>query len=57
MCFMLAGAVDKFYLFKYGLAFILIFVGLKMVCLNDLYGGHFPITYSLGFIWELLRFP
>ncbi|HEX8183956.1 MAG TPA: TerC family protein, partial [Blastocatellia bacterium] len=44
MYFMLAGAVDKFYLLKYGLAVVLIFVGLKMVWLNDLYEGKFPIT-------------
>ena len=48
--FMLAGAVDKFHLLKYGLAVILIFVGLKMVWLNDLYGGKFPISISLGII-------
>jgi len=29
---------------------VLIFVGLKMTVLNRLYGGHFPITYSLGII-------
>ena len=50
MYFMLAGAVDKFYLLKYGLAVVLIFVGLKMVWLNDLYGGKFPIVLSLGII-------
>lgn len=50
MYFMLAGAVDKFYLLKYGLSFVLIFVGLKMVWLNDAFGGKFPIGYSLGFI-------
>ena len=50
MYFMLAGAVDKFYLLKYGLALVLMFVGLKMVWLNDAYGGKFPITWSLGFI-------
>jgi predicted tellurium resistance membrane protein TerC len=50
MYFMLAGAVDKFYLLKYGLAVVLIFVGLKMVWLNDAFGGKFPITWSLGFI-------
>ena len=47
---MLAGAIDKFYLLKYGLAIVLIFVGLKMVWLNDAFGGKFPIVYSLGFI-------
>ncbi len=50
MYFMLAGAVDKFHLLKYGLAIVLTFVGLKMVWLNDAFGGKFPITYSLGFI-------
>ncbi len=50
MYFMLAGAIDKFYLLKYGLSVVLIFVGLKMVWLNDFYGGKFPISYSLGFI-------
>ncbi len=50
MYFMLAGAVDKFYLLKYGLAIVLIFVGLKMVWLDDAFGGKFPISWSLGFI-------
>ncbi len=50
MYFMLNGAVDKFHLLKYGLAIVLTFVGLKMVWLNDLYNGKFPIVYSLGFI-------
>ena len=48
--FVLAGAVTKFYMLKYGLALVLIFVGLKMVWLNRLFGGHFPITWSLGVI-------
>lgn len=52
--FMLAGAIDKFYLLKYGLSVILVFVGLKMVWLNDLFGGKFPITYSLGIILGVL---
>jgi len=50
MYFMLAGAVDKFHLLKYGLAVVLVFVGLKMVWLNDVYDGKFPITLSLGII-------
>ena len=50
MYFMLAGAVDKFHLLKYGLAVVLVFVGLKMVWLNDLFGGKFPVTWSLAFI-------
>ncbi|HYE75910.1 MAG TPA: TerC family protein [Blastocatellia bacterium] len=50
MYFMLAGAIDKFHMLKYGLAVVLIFVGLKMIWLNDLFGGKFPITVSLGII-------
>ena len=52
--FMLAGAVDKFYLLKYGLAVVLVFVGLKMVWLNDLFGGKFPLTLSLGIICAVI---
>ena len=50
MYFMLAGVINKFHLLQYGLAVVLVFVGLKMVWLNPLYGGHFPITWSLLFI-------
>src|SRR6476619_6472534 len=48
--FMLAGAVEKFHLLKYGLGTVLVFVGLKMVWLNQLFDGHFPIGISLGII-------
>ncbi|HEX6162734.1 MAG TPA: TerC family protein [Vicinamibacterales bacterium] len=54
MYFLLAGAVERFALLKYALAGILIFVGLKMVWLNDAFGGKFPITWSLGIIAGLL---
>jgi tellurite resistance protein TerC len=54
MYFMLAGAVEKFHLLRYGLSVVLIFVGLKMVWLNPWYGGKFPIIYSLGFISAVL---
>jgi tellurite resistance protein TerC len=54
MYFLLAGAVDKFHLLKYGLAIVLVFVGLKMLWLNDLYGGKFPISISLGVIGGVL---
>jgi tellurite resistance protein TerC len=50
MYFMLAAAVDKFHMLKYGLGVVLIFVGLKMTILNRLYQGHFPISISLGVI-------
>jgi len=48
--FLLRGAIDKFHMLKYGLGIVLIFVGAKMTVLNRLYGGHFPITLSLGII-------
>jgi tellurite resistance protein TerC len=54
MYFLLAGAVDKFYLLKYGLSIVLVFVGLKMVWLNQAFDGHFPITVSLGIILGVL---
>lgn len=50
MYFMLAGVIDRFHLLKYGLATVLIFVGLKMSWLNDWFGGKFPISISLGII-------
>jgi tellurite resistance protein TerC len=50
MYFMLAAAVDKFHMLKYGLGLVLIFVGLKMVWLNHAFAGHFPIEVSLGII-------
>ncbi|HEY0172397.1 MAG TPA: TerC family protein [Pyrinomonadaceae bacterium] len=52
--FMLAGAIDKFHLLKYGLAAVLVFVGLKMVWLNGLFGGKFPIGLSLGIIASVI---
>lgn len=52
--FLLAEAVDLFHLLKYGLGIVLIFVGLKMTVLNRIWDGHFPISYSLGFILAVL---
>ena len=54
MYFLLAAAIERFHLLKYALALILIFVGLKMVWLNDAFGGKFPIEWSLGIIAVLL---
>jgi tellurite resistance protein TerC len=48
--FLLRGAIDKFHALKYGLGIVLIFVGCKMTFLNRMFGGHFPITWSLGII-------
>ena len=52
--FLLAGAVERFALLKYGLALVLVFVGLKMVWLNDAFGGKFPIGWSLGIIGGII---
>jgi tellurite resistance protein TerC len=52
--FLLAGVMHKFRFLKYGLGIILVFVGLKMVWLNDLFGGKFPVGLSLGIIGGIL---
>lgn len=54
MYFMLSGVMDRFIYIKYGLASVLVFVGLKMVYLNEAYGGKFPITWSLSIIALLI---
>lgn len=54
MYFMLSGVMERFSLIKYGLAAVLIFVGLKMVYLNDAFGGKFPISWSLAIIVSLI---
>lgn len=51
---MLAGVMDRFVYIKYGLAAVLVFVGSKMTFLNHLYGGKFPITWSLAIIASLI---
>ena len=52
--FLLGGAVTRFHMLKYALSLVLIFVGLKMVWLNDLYGGKVPIGISLAIIGALV---
>jgi tellurite resistance protein TerC len=54
MYFLLAGVMHKFRFLKYGLGIVLVFVGLKMVWLNEAFGGKFPIGWSLGFIAGIL---
>jgi len=54
MYFMLSGVMHKFSYIKYGLAAVLVFVGLKMVYLNNAFGGKFPITWSLMIIFSLI---
>ena len=51
MYFLLAGVIDKFHFLKYGLALVLLFVGVKMV-IADWY--HVPIVISLTVIATLL---
>ncbi|MCC6277878.1 MAG: TerC/Alx family metal homeostasis membrane protein [Oligoflexia bacterium] len=52
--FLMAGSLERFHLIKYGLAMILIFVGAKMAYLNELFGGKFPISWSMGIIGAIL---
>ncbi|MGA7929871.1 MAG: TerC family protein [Candidatus Sulfotelmatobacter sp.] len=54
MYFLLAGALARFHLLRYGLALILILVGLKMSWLNAAWQGHFPSTISLALIVGIL---
>jgi tellurite resistance protein TerC len=51
MYFLLAAVVHRFYLLKYGLAVILVFVGAKMLLEHFL---HVPILLSLGVIVAVL---
>jgi tellurite resistance protein TerC len=51
MYFLLAAVADKFHLLSYGLALILIFIGVKM-CLIDVY--KMPVTVSLGVVVAIL---
>jgi tellurite resistance protein TerC len=51
MYFLLAAVADKFHLLSYGLALILVFIGVKM-CLIDVY--KMPVTVSLGVVVALL---
>jgi len=52
--FLLAHAVQAFQFLKYGLGVILVFVGLKMVWLNEAFDGKFPIEWSLTIIATIL---
>jgi tellurite resistance protein TerC len=52
--FVLAAAVAQFTLLRFGLAGVLVFIGLKMVWLNQLFEGGFPIVWSLAIIGTLV---
>ena len=54
MYFMLGGVVERFHLLRYGLAVVLVFVGLKMIWLDAWFGGKFPIALSLAIIGSVL---
>jgi len=51
MYFMLADLADRFHLLKYGLAFILVFIGIKMLLL-DVY--KIPIGFALAVVGAIL---
>lgn len=48
--FLLTGIMSKFHYLKYGLGFILCFMGLKMLWLDHHFVGRFPTSWSLGII-------
>jgi tellurite resistance protein TerC len=49
--FVLAGAMDRFHLLRFGLGFVLMFVGLKMTVLFRFFeDSHFPTKWSLAII-------
>jgi tellurite resistance protein TerC len=52
--FVLAAAVVRFSMLKYGLAGVLVFIGLKMIWLNQAFDGKFPIVWSLAIIVTLI---
>lgn len=51
---LIAGAIGRFHLLRYGLGAVLGFVGLKMSWLNSQWDGHFPIVASLSIIGGIL---
>ncbi|EJR4819110.1 TerC family membrane protein Alx [Escherichia coli] len=51
MYFLLAGVAEHFSMLKYGLAVILVFIGIKMLIV-DFY--HIPIAVSLGVVFGIL---
>ena len=54
MFFVVAEAMQKFHLLKYGLGLVLVWVGLKMTLLPYLFDGHVPTLLSLGVIVLLI---
>ncbi len=55
MFFVVAETMQRFYLLKYGLGLVLIFVGMKMTFLGRFFeSGHFPVVLSLLVIAVLI---
>lgn len=52
--FVLQSMVQAFRFLKYGLGLILLFVGAKMVWLNEAFDGKFPIVWSLAIIGAII---
>lgn len=52
MYFLLSGVAERFSMLKYGLAVILVFIGIKMLIV-DFY--HIPIAISLGVVFGILN--
>ena len=46
--------MERFYLLKYALGLVLVFVGFKMAWLNEAFGGKFPTAWSLGIIGAIV---
>lgn len=51
MYFLLSGVAERFSMLKYGLAVILVFIGIKMLIV---YFYHIPIAISLGVVFGIL---
>lgn len=51
MYFLLAGVAERFSMLKYGLAVILVFIGIKMLIVDV---WHIPVAVSLGIVGSIL---
>ena len=54
MYFLLANVAERFHMLKYGLAVVLVFIGVKMLIV-DFY--HIPMSISLGTVGGILASP
>jgi len=51
MYFLLSGVAERFSMLKYGLAIVLIFIGIKMLIVDI---WHIPVAVSLGVVGTIL---